>query len=312
MKILNDKREVLYSSIYSDISETLKDAISEKVNLSRMSLAGFTITSSFNGICLSGATFFSCTFKDMFFSDCLMNRVYFNDCTFINCLFTGNICNNSSWNIIHFISSRFYNNLLPNSSFLNAIKFEKSIFKNNILTDSAFLEPIEGVNIPTDLPEGDIIGWKKFSFRPENVKDNSVTNILVKLLIPVKAGRTKSFSSSGKCRCEYAKVLGFFDYYGDQLNISTVINHQACFLEHELYTNYTINEMVIPDSYDNSRFKVCSHGIHFFIDKELAKEYNAFPIEPLIFSSDNTKWYKPKAISEKSVNWVYKNLSIKI
>jgi hypothetical protein len=39
------------------------------------------------------------------------------------------------------------------------------------------------------------------------------------------------------------------------------------------HTEYVVGEMVYPDSWDGNRFNECSHGIHFFIDKQDAIDY---------------------------------------
>jgi hypothetical protein len=36
---------------------------------------------------------------------------------------------------------------------------------------------------------------------------------------------------------------------------------------------YKVGEMVFPDSFDENRWNECSHGIHFFINKDEAIDY---------------------------------------
>ena len=38
-------------------------------------------------------------------------------------------------------------------------------------------------------------------------------------------------------------------------------------------TIYKVGEFVYPDSFDENRWNECSHGIHFFINKEDAINY---------------------------------------
>ena len=38
-------------------------------------------------------------------------------------------------------------------------------------------------------------------------------------------------------------------------------------------TRYKVGEMVYPDSFDEDRRNECSHGIHFFINKQDAIDY---------------------------------------
>ena len=37
--------------------------------------------------------------------------------------------------------------------------------------------------------------------------------------------------------------------------------------------HYKVGELVIPDSFDENRWNECSHGIHFFINKQNAINY---------------------------------------
>ena len=107
--------------------------------------------------------------------------------------------------------------------------------------------------IPLSCPsDGEFIGWKK------------VSNKLIRLLIPSDAKR--SSSTSNKCRCDKAKVLEITDLDGSN-PITSVINNNY------IETQYVVGEMVFPDSFDENRWNECSHGIHFFINKQEAINY---------------------------------------
>lgn len=106
--------------------------------------------------------------------------------------------------------------------------------------------------IPMICPsEGAFIGWKK------------VDDYLIKLFIPEDAKRS---SATNKCRCDKAKVL-------EITNLST--NGHVDEIVNENYAKcvYKIDKMVYPDSFDDNRWNECSHGIHFFINKQEAIEY---------------------------------------
>ena len=108
--------------------------------------------------------------------------------------------------------------------------------------------------IPLECPsEGLFIGWKK------------INKILIKLEIPEDARR--SSATTKKCRCDKAKVLGFYDLNSTELNIDKIINNNYNTCE------YIKGEMVYPDSFDEDRWNECSHGIHFFINKQDAINY---------------------------------------
>ena len=108
--------------------------------------------------------------------------------------------------------------------------------------------------IPLNCPsEGSFIGWKK------------VAKKLVKLEIPEDAKR--SSATSMKCRCSKAKVLSITNLDGNN-SIDEIWNKAQ---EHQVL--YKVGEMVYPDSFDEDRWNECSHGIHFFINKQDAINY---------------------------------------
>lgn len=103
---------------------------------------------------------------------------------------------------------------------------------------------------PTD---GAFIGWKK------------VYNHLIMLEIPEDAKR--SSCASQKCRCDKAKVLGITLLATGEA-VSEIKNDSF-----RPAITYTVGEMVYPDSFDENRWNECSHGIHFFINKQDAINY---------------------------------------
>ena len=101
--------------------------------------------------------------------------------------------------------------------------------------------------------DGAFIGWKK------------VENCLVKLEIPEDARRCSC--TSQKCRCDKAKVLEITDLNTNE-SVSEIKN-----TSYSPAVTYVVGEMVYPDSFDENRWNECSHGIHFFINKQNAIDY---------------------------------------
>ena len=101
--------------------------------------------------------------------------------------------------------------------------------------------------------DGAFIGWKK------------VNNCLVMLEIPEDARRCSC--TSQKCRCDKAKVLGITNLDTNE-SISEIKN-----TSYSPAVTYVVGEMVYPDSFDENRWNECSHGIHFFINKQNAIDY---------------------------------------
>ena len=103
------------------------------------------------------------------------------------------------------------------------------------------------------LPEGELIGWKK-------LLDGSVA----KLIIPARAKRSNA--TGRKCRASYARVDKIFDKNGKKINTG--------FSQHESSFKYTVGKIVRPDDFDENRWNECASGIHFFITRIEAENYN--------------------------------------
>ena len=100
--------------------------------------------------------------------------------------------------------------------------------------------------------DGAFVGWKK------------VYNYLIKLEIPEDAKRCSA--ASLKCRCDKAKVIKITNLDETQeYDYVTNCNYKEL--------TYEVDEMVYPDSFDEDRWNECSHGIHFFINKQDAINY---------------------------------------
>ena len=96
--------------------------------------------------------------------------------------------------------------------------------------------------------EGSLVGWKRCKH-----------GVLVKLLIPEGAKRSHAFGR--KCRAEYAVVL---DVIGAEVGISSW----------DGTTEYRKGMTVLPGAWDDNWQNECAPGIHFFITRKEAEEYN--------------------------------------
>jgi len=109
--------------------------------------------------------------------------------------------------------------------------------------------------IPLACPsEGSFIAWKK-------VKRN-----LIKLEIPENAKRCSA--ATQKCRASEAKVLGIYTLDGKKTKLKNIVNRYE-----DSVIDYIVGETIYPDSFDENRWNECSHGIHFFINKQDAIDY---------------------------------------
>ena len=82
---------------------------------------------------------------------------------------------------------------------------------------------------------------------------------VIKIQIPAEAKRTSSLIGR-KCRAEYVKVIS-----GEGLGGSGT-HYGGC--------TYNKGDIVYPDSYDDDIRVECTHGIHFFMTKKEAEDWN--------------------------------------
>ena len=112
----------------------------------------------------------------------------------------------------------------------------------------AYLHWVKGLDAFKVCPEvGQFIAFKK------------VAGTIITLMIPADAKRVNAYGSR-KCRAEFAYVL-------------SVENGGCSLIAHGGFT-YPRSGLVTPDSYDPDPRVECSHGIHFFITRQEAQEYN--------------------------------------
>lgn len=108
--------------------------------------------------------------------------------------------------------------------------------------------------IPMACPDsGAFIAWKKAS------------GYIVKLFIPSDA---KRMSATGrKCRCDKATVIGIENLDGTTADITEVASdYDSSFM-------YDVHGHVSVDNFCEDRWRECSEGIHFFINREEAVNY---------------------------------------
>ena len=127
------------------------------------------------------------------------------------------------------------------------------------LSDANLSDAKEIPYLPLACPsDGAFVAWKK-------VRSLS-SAYLVKLQVPEDARR--SSATTNKCRCDKAFVLDIYEIGNEDRHIDEIINTSQ---DAELL--YKVGETVYPDSFDENRWEECSHGIHFFINKQDAINY---------------------------------------
>jgi len=116
------------------------------------------------------------------------------------------------------------------------------------------------IDYPMDILDGELIGWKKV----HDFKQDSTVIIKLKILEDSKRSR----ATTNKYRCNKALVLEIQNLDGSKSELTKVVNtkYKTC--------TYQVGKIARADKWDENRFNECSHGIHFFLDRERAVEYD--------------------------------------
>lgn len=204
----------------------------------------------------SGFRFFDAIFHNIDFVNCNFYDAVFNGTDITSCKFINCIIEKGS-----FQRTRFDHVIFDGSNF-NCSDFRDAIFYNARSIDSTFAF---AKNLPPLVcPEkGGFTAFKKVRI-PNTYRDKEV---IAKLYIPSSARRISGFDR--KCRCNKAKVVGFYDCHGCRLSDSIVASsiHNSKF-------KYRQGEYVYPEKdFDEDRWCSCSSGIHFFITFDEAANY---------------------------------------
>ncbi len=143
---------------------------------------------------------------------------------------------------------------LSGASLFNANLYKVSLYKTHL-----FGTRLSGAKnlpyIPMACPDtGSFIGWKK------------AAGLIIKLEIPEDAKR--SSATGRKCRCNKAKVLAIEKLDGSPSSLQKIrSNYTFDFI-------YRIGEIVEEPGFYDDRWAECAPGIHFFINRQEAVEYD--------------------------------------
>lgn len=176
-------------------------------------------------------------------------NITFNECYFDGTFFKGCYLKNVVFNHCKFFGSTFCWCSFRFVGFGNSTIYQ-AIFIENDIEHTAFPS---NYYIPMVCPEtGSFTGWKQ-----------GYGGRIIQLEIPADAKR--SSANGRKCRCDKAKVISIVDGDGNQVE------------EAVSYTDpdfiYKVGETVYPDGWDSDRWNECSKGIHFFMTRKEAVEY---------------------------------------
>lgn len=233
---------------------------------------------AFNNLDIGGCIFKDCSFDHCTFQDVSLTLdTYISRCDFLDKCSFDSVSVFKSVTISHSFFDK--ENVINDIGFENERQVAEFAAKNGYIQmlkdkDSTFIDfalknftyTPEYKHYPSD---GDFIGWKVIKdAQPKGNGENKL--YLVKLLIP-KEAKVSSWIGD-KCRADRAYVLNIYDQEGKE--IQKVV--AKCAINDKVLTDYTVGEYSYPDDFDDNHRNICSNGIHFFLDKQEAMDYNHF------------------------------------
>ena len=159
------------------------------------------------------------------------------------------------------------------------VDFDNTLFKridfNKINTRHCYFNRVAGFKFCKNVPyvpmtcpeEGSFIAYKKVL---KHAGDDLITwnEMIAVLEIPADAKRS-SGGGKRKCRCNKAKVLRFEDMDGNVLN--KITEGYSAFNRN---FDYRVGEYVTENNFDGDRWEACARGIHFFMNRQEAIDYD--------------------------------------
>lgn len=243
-------------------------------DLSDIDMSGISLINSFFIDCnLSGAKIDHARLLYNEFRDTILDQAVFTytdlsysifmGCRIHRCIFTGvDMCR------VSLVDRVIYTSTFKDIRNFSTAQFYEGLYSSYVDTDQYY-----PMACPSD---GAFIGWKSIQF-------DDGGKVLIKLEIPEDARRISAINPSRKCRCDKAKVLDIIDLdTGEHLeravnpgihNSSSITSPPAGITNLKPDLEYVVGETVYPDSFDENRTHECSHGIHFFINKQDAINY---------------------------------------
>lgn len=199
-------------------------------------------------------TFTNCCFDSCIFFSNTITAINFYDCRFRDCKFIDN-------SIYHL---NLYNNIFINTNF-DYNKIEHSFYYSDKNDDKNFPQDFTIDSDVSNLTE-DLIGYKK-CYSIDTVGGKLIP-LLVTLRIPAAAKKNRTFDR--KQRCSEAEVIKIecldHNIYNLKWTAARSLADKNFF--------YKLGETIKVDDYDETDFKTCSTGIHFFLTREEAEAYN--------------------------------------
>ena len=276
-----------YTCKNNTYKRTLGEAIKNHYSLNRLLVVSQDLSSfNFDGLLAFRAVFINCICSSSSFNDARLYGATFSSCELDSAVFTNAYLRTAVFQSCMLKCASFDNatldnmvisdSILEHTSFISTKGYEATAFHNCTRCCANTIDNI--TYYPLACPsDGAFIGWKTILLRDSHgyIVTGGPRYALVKLEIPEDAKRSSADSTSHKCRCDKAKVLDIVvidtgEHIKTITNIRLIDSYSSIHLQK---TVYTVGEMVYPDSFDDYRWKECTNGIHFFINRQEALNY---------------------------------------
>lgn len=243
-------------------------------DLSDIDMSGISLINSFFIDCnLSGAKIDHARLLYNEFRDTILDQAVFTYTDLSYSVFMGCRIHRCNFTGVDMYHVSVVDRVIYTSTFKNIRNFTTAQFYEGLHSSYVDTDQYYPMACPSD---GAFIGWKSIQF-------DDGGKVLIKLEIPEDARRISAINPSRKCRCDKAKVLDIIDLNTGE-HLERVLNTGYRCPSIMTYApniggttkvglEYVVGEMVYPDYFDGDRMNECSHGIHFFINKQDAIDY---------------------------------------
>jgi hypothetical protein len=243
----NEQLNIILESHLHWIREDAPGWESMKADLSGINLSGVNLY----GANLYGANFFGANLSGANLSRANLSRANLSQASLFGANFYG--ANLYGANLTHadLFGANLYEANLYESDLSEAMLYGANLSQANLSKDQI------NKYFPICCPEhGSFIGWKKAGSG----------KYIIKLEIQEEAKRSSAYGR--KCRCSSAKVLAIENLDGScAKDITQVVSRfDQTFL-------YKLGQIVSVNNFDEDRRNECSTGIHFFITRQEAVDY---------------------------------------
>ena len=244
-KFVSFKEASLHKSNFKNSMITNVNFSNANLRKTNFKQATINYNSAFNCADLSRSNFRYASIRDCNFSNAEL------DCSDCNSI----VIKNSNFSNANLFDANFVKAGIVNSNFKES-KLHDTIFTRARIGNTNFKEAKTNhttTGLYSSCPEeGSFIGFKK------------ANGCLVKLKILSDARR--SSATGYKCRCDKAKVLKITDLKTGEEVKEIASNFDISFI-------YKVGKIVEEPNYNENKWEECAEGIHFFLNKDLAKKW---------------------------------------